>query len=95
MVRSKVPRVKGWLAASVATIAAPMFGGEGAAVGMGGGEVPYAGWIEFGGSRGRPLVAGGRYLSPTAEHDNDAARAAETVRRRPDKETGMADPERW
>jgi hypothetical protein len=28
--------------------------------------VPYAGWIEFGGSRGRPMVKRGRYVYPTA-----------------------------
>ena len=34
-------------------------------MGFGLGEgVPYAGWIEFGGSRGRPFVAQGRYLYP-------------------------------
>lgn len=30
-------------------------------------RVPYAGWIEFGGSRGRPYVSRGRYLFPAAE----------------------------
>lgn len=33
---------------------------------MGSDEVPYAGWIEYGGSRGRDLVEQGRYLYPTA-----------------------------
>ena len=31
-----------------------------------GAGVPYAGWIEFGGSRGRPHIPEGRYLYPTA-----------------------------
>ena len=31
-----------------------------------GARVPYAGWIEFGGTRGRPYVPDGRYLYPTA-----------------------------
>ena len=44
------------------------------AVGIGGDDVPYAGWIEFGGDRegkhgaiaSRPYVETGRYLFPTA-----------------------------
>ena len=80
MVRSQVPRVKGWLAASVAVIDSAQFGGEGVTVGMGGGEVVYAGWIEFGGSRGRPLVPGGRYLTPTVlDNTDDAGQAVETA----------------
>lgn len=60
--RTRVPHRSGALAASVA-------GGEGderALVGMGGSAVPYAGWVEFGGTRGRPYVGSGRYLYPTA-----------------------------
>jgi hypothetical protein len=30
-------------------------------------EVVYAGWVEFGGSRGRPYVAEGRTVYPTAQ----------------------------
>jgi hypothetical protein len=37
-----------------------------------GAGVPYAGWIEFGGGHGRPYIATGRYLTPTAR---DAAPA--------------------
>lgn len=58
---AKVPRVSGTLAASVDVEEEP----NGAGVSIGDG-VPYAGWIEFGGSRGRPLVPEGRYLYPTA-----------------------------
>jgi phage gpG-like protein len=57
----KVPKVTGTLAASVRVETDV----NGAGVSIGGG-VPYAGWIEFGGSRGRPLVPQGRYLYPTA-----------------------------
>lgn len=28
---------------------------------------PYAGWIEYGGTRGRAYVAGGRYVGPSTE----------------------------
>jgi phage gpG-like protein len=28
-------------------------------------DVVYAGWIEFGGTRGRPYLPAGRYLTPT------------------------------
>src|SRR5262245_50903992 len=75
IVRSRVPRRSGRLAGSVVSDQAD----EGALVGMGDG-VPYAGWIEFGGTRGRPYVPTGRYLYPTA---SDAApllqRAGEQV----------------
>jgi hypothetical protein len=61
LVRSRVPKRSGRLAASVAGEAHA----RGATVAMGQG-VPYAGWIEFGGGHGRPYVATGRYLNPTA-----------------------------
>jgi hypothetical protein len=61
-VAAKVPHLTGTLAASVEVLDSP----DGADVSLGSG-VPYAGWIEFGGSRGRPLVPEGRYLGPTAE----------------------------
>jgi hypothetical protein len=39
----------------------------GAALRFGGGSIPYAGPVEFGGwPRGRPFIAGGRYVFPTA-----------------------------
>ena len=60
-VRARVPHRSGRLASSVEASASA----EGARVGIGGG-VPYAGWIEFGGTRGRPYVAQGRYLFPSA-----------------------------
>ena len=49
------------LAASISTESS----GRSALLRMGRG-VPYAGWIEFGGSRGRPMVKRGRYVYPTA-----------------------------
>jgi hypothetical protein len=60
--RARVPRRSGRLAGSVQSGAAEQ--GQ-AFVGYGGG-VPYAGWIDFGGTRGRPYVRTGRYLFPTA-----------------------------
>ena len=63
LVRSRVPHLTGRLAASVETDAQD----HGALVGMGAG-LPYAGWIEFGGGHGRPYIASGRYLYPTALH---------------------------
>ena len=64
VVRTRVPRVTGRLAGSVAV-------GEtdrSATLGMGRGYPVqlYAGWIEFGGTRGRPMVKRGRYVYPTA-----------------------------
>jgi phage gpG-like protein len=50
-----------------------------------GSGLAYAGWIEFGGSRGRPYVPNGRYLYPSAHDAQDeyaamaAAAADDTV----------------
>jgi phage gpG-like protein len=46
-----------------------------------GADVDHAGWIEFGGSRGRPYIAEGRYVYPTALEATDefAELAAETA----------------
>lgn len=60
-VSATVPRLSGALAGSVTADLV----GDRATVGMGEG-LPYAAWIEFGGSRGRPLVPEGRYLTPVA-----------------------------
>jgi hypothetical protein len=62
-VRRKVPVLTGTLAASVTETEEYEEGG-GFGVGMGE-DVIYAGWIEFGGSRGRPEVPEGRYVYPT------------------------------
>ena len=61
VVRGRVPVLSGQLAGSVESDTDD----EGIEVTMGDGVV-YAGWIEFGGSRGRPYVPEGRYLYPTA-----------------------------
>jgi phage gpG-like protein len=61
-VAGKVPRRTGALASSVSVSLVD----DGAEVSIGSESVPYAGWIEFGGTRGRPYVSGGRYLYPTA-----------------------------
>jgi hypothetical protein len=79
--RSSLPSVSGRLAGNVRTSGTR----TGAAVRMGSRGIPYAGWIEFGGSRGgrnsrgsRPFTAGGRYLFPAAEaHASDGARIYE------------------
>lgn len=60
VVSGKVPRRSGRLASSVTA--------EDNLLVMGAG-VPYAGWIEYGGSRGRPYVAQGRYVYPSALAD--------------------------
>lgn len=65
--RSNVPAA-GQLAASVRTSGTR----TGAAVRMGSARVPWAGWVEFGGTRhrpfesSRPFVKDGRYLFPAA-----------------------------
>ncbi|MBO0743672.1 MAG: HK97 gp10 family phage protein [Candidatus Dormibacteraeota bacterium] len=86
MVRGRVPRLTGRLASSVVSDQAD----DAAQVAMGDG-VPYAGWIEFGGTRGRPYIDQGRYLYPTAQAAAPLlARAGETVAR--DKIRSMAWP---
>lgn len=78
--RGKVPHLSGQLAGSISTTVDD----EGAEVGYSG-SVPYDGWIEFGGSRGRPYASAGRYLYPTATTAQDeyvtlaAAAAEDTV----------------
>jgi hypothetical protein len=58
-VQSVMPKVTGRLAASVAVNPQTQF--EAADVTA---STVYAGWIEFGGTRGRPYVAQGRFLMP-------------------------------
>ena len=62
-VRGLVPHRTGKLAASVKSRLAKSQKRSRVAIGA---RVPYAGWIEFGGTRGRPYVKAGRYLFPTA-----------------------------
>lgn len=76
-VAGRVPVLTGALAGSASSTVSD----EGLELELGSG-VPYAGWIEFGGSHGRPYVAEGRYLYPTAleleeEWTTTAAEAAE------------------
>lgn len=66
--RSALPRVSGRLAGSVRTRQAQ----SGYGVAFGNKAKPYAGWVEFGGSRNRPhasrrdYVRNGRYVFPAA-----------------------------
>lgn len=60
-VSAVVPRVTGRLAGSISIEPTE----RSALLRMGRG-VPYAGWIEFGGTRGRPFIKRGRYVYPTA-----------------------------
>lgn len=59
--RSAVPVRSGQLRESVQVVDD---GRDGAGVAM---TAPYAGWIEYGGTRGRPYVSQGRYLGPATE----------------------------
>jgi hypothetical protein len=72
-VTSKEPVLTGTLARSVKAVALP--GTEGAGVELGEGVV-YAGWIEFGGSRGRPFIPEGRTLWPTVKESESDYRSA-------------------
>lgn len=62
-VASEVPVLTGRLQDSVQYDLSPDGIGVDVSIGE---DVPYAGWIEFGGSRGREYIAEGRYLYPTA-----------------------------
>lgn len=78
-VAGKVPVLTGTLAGSVEVTdtAAGDLPGIGVTIGEG---VPYAGWIEFGGSRGRPLIPEGRYLYPTAlDAESEFAQVASDI----------------
>jgi hypothetical protein len=66
IVSSRVPHLTGQLAGSVSTDTDD----EGVSVSMGDG-LDYAGWIEFGGSRGRGYVPEGRYLFPSMQDNAD------------------------
>ena len=83
-VRGRVPVLTGTLASSVELVELAS-NEDGIGIGMGEG-LDYAGWIEFGGSRGRPHIPEGRYLYPTAlaaegEYRRHAEQVAEqTVR---------------
>lgn len=73
--RGSVPRDTGTLAGDIRVSGSK----TGATVRMGRQKVPYAGWVEFGGTRPdgstRTYVAAGRYLFPAAQ--GEAGRAAE------------------
>lgn len=56
--RGAMPVVSGAMAGSVADSPGPPV-----SVAFGGG-VPYAGWVEFGGTRNRPYIGSGRYFWP-------------------------------
>lgn len=62
-VRMQVPYRSGRLAGSVRSALAKSQKKATVRIGA---RVPYAGWIEFGGTRGRAYVPAGRYLYPTA-----------------------------
>ena len=79
-IRGVMPKVSGALAASVVTAVMD----DRAELGFGGPEVPYAGWIEYGGFREggrnswaeRPYLPGGRYFWPLASSAGDEVKAA-------------------
>jgi hypothetical protein len=77
--RSSVPYQSGRLGGSVRTSGTR----TGAAVRMGSASVPYAGWIDFGGTRpdgsDREWHANGRYLFPAAQSLGPAAAASYTA----------------
>jgi hypothetical protein len=83
LTRVRVPRRSGRLAASVFVSARK---GKRQRAGIGR-RIPYEGWIEFGGTRGRPYIPGGRYLWPAASSEEglyarqSEAETTKTIRR--------------
>jgi hypothetical protein len=74
-VSAKVPRKTGRFAGSVRSTLAKSERKSSVRIG---GRVPYAGWLEFGGTRGRPYIKQGRWLYPTAlAAEPQAVRAAD------------------
>jgi hypothetical protein len=63
LVKPKVPVVTGRLQRSVAANVDDQGGRPNVTMG---GDLPYAGWVEYGGTRGRPYLPEGRYVYPTA-----------------------------
>lgn len=77
VVRAAQPRRSGALAATVEVVTDEA---DAEAVGVGLGEgLAYAGWIEFGGGRGRPYIDEGRTLYPSAAAATDDMVAALTA----------------
>lgn len=80
-VRAQVPVKSGRLRGTVRDT----MRGDTGQVTMGAG-LRYGGWIEYGGSRGRPLVSSGRYLGPVAQqqehpfHDRCEQAASREIR---------------
>ena len=66
LTRVRVPRKTGRLAGSVFVAQRK---GKRQRAGIGRRIPPYAGWLEFGGTRGRPYVSTGRYLWPAAQSE--------------------------
>jgi hypothetical protein len=66
-IQGRVPVVSGRMQASVAVLPQQNVpdGSGGIQIGMGNDELTYPSWVEFGGSRGRPLVPEGRWVHPT------------------------------
>lgn len=74
--QSNVPIVSGSLAGTITAREYEL----GAQIVMGGGSVTYAGWVEWGGYRGRPLVSEGRYLGPAfASRQDEIVEALDKV----------------
>jgi hypothetical protein len=68
-VQSLMPKVSGALAGSVDANQVSPTEVEVSA------DTPYAAWVEFGGSRGRPLVSSGRFLFPTVERSGTTVKS--------------------
>jgi phage gpG-like protein len=61
--RGSIPRVSGALAGSVSNEKSDV---------LFGGDLPYAGWVEFGGDRGRPYMPEGRYFYPVTTQNAES-----------------------
>jgi hypothetical protein len=89
LIRADVPRQTGALAGSV--VVDDALGGNAVGVGYDG-SVPYSGWIDWGGTRGRAYVAEGRYLMPAATGEAAVRDLTEAMERATQQEVSTT---RW
>lgn len=76
MIAARMPRRSGRMAAAVRGRQGRKGSQALASVGAWKSSVPYLGWIEFGGTRGRPYVPGGRFIYPVGLEADGELKAA-------------------
>lgn len=89
VIAGRVPVISGGMASSVGVVEAE----HGAGVTMGGMGALYAGWVDFGGTRGRPYYPEGRYFLPAVmDADEQIATAADEAAKKGIEDTAWPTP---